>query len=454
MDTRSGKTTAKPLSEAELETIRAKIAAETQTLREERARFEREKETSLRTIDGHREELAQREMEVRKREESMTTTLYDQSTSRELDNLRQETKRLQDRPATGPRAPFPATNESYSTVSAYHDDRDEIQIPKISFREALETVPIFDGYNMSVSQFARACRRAKDIVPPSSERNLTRLLCNKLRGRALVAVEDEPCHNVTHLIDLLTTAFGPQKTIEQYRGELSTIYLGPREHILDYISRVKDLRSSILDGLRREGENVNARTAEIDALTARSFCDGLPWEYRLQLKSEHHSKPFEAFTAAKIIAKRAETDKQRYGNPSYSGRSPWGQPVKPLVQSAPPRPFASYENRERPRDNGITYDRSRNFPVTPNRETNRNSPPPNIRNTTDRASKWCKYCKYQGHEIDECRKRQYNNSRSNQQGNGRNPSEPKDAVRADLSRPERPIRIIEASTNAPSASQS
>jgi hypothetical protein len=45
---------------------------------------------------------------------------------------------------------------------------------------------------------------------------------------------------------------------------------------------------------------------DIDMLTARSFCEGLPLEYRLQLKPESYVDPFEAFSIAKIISKRLE----------------------------------------------------------------------------------------------------------------------------------------------------
>lgn len=124
--------------------------------------------------------------------------------------------------------------------------------PKVSFRDATDSVLPFDRYNVPLSQFTRACRRAREVIPPSSERNLTKLLINKLRGRAYYAVEDEPCNTVTELIDLLTGAFGFLKTLDQYRGELSTIYMGATEHVIDYISRVKDLRTNILDMERRD----------------------------------------------------------------------------------------------------------------------------------------------------------------------------------------------------------
>lgn len=94
-------------------------------------------------------------------------------------------------------------------------------------------------------------RPSKEIIPPNSERNFTRLLINKLRERAYSAIEDEPCDTVTQLADLLNGAFGTPKTIDQFRGELSIIYIKDNEHMLDYISRVKDLRTSILYAERR-----------------------------------------------------------------------------------------------------------------------------------------------------------------------------------------------------------
>ncbi|KAL6416663.1 hypothetical protein ACFW04_013261 [Cataglyphis niger] len=165
-----------------------------------------------------------------------------------------------------------------------------------------------------LSQFIRACRRAKDILPVFRKKS-NAPSSYQTRGRAACAVEDEICETITQLADLLNGAFGSPKTIDQYRGELSTIYLKPNEHILDYITRAKDLRSSILDSERRERGLTNNSMAEIDALTARSFCDGLPLSYRLQLTKELYIDPFAAFSHVKILAKRQELDNERF-NPA------------------------------------------------------------------------------------------------------------------------------------------
>ena len=64
------------------------------------------------------------------------------------------------------------------------------------FREATECIPSFDEYNILLLQFIWACRRARETVPSSAERNLTKILINKLRGHAYYAVENEPRNNV------------------------------------------------------------------------------------------------------------------------------------------------------------------------------------------------------------------------------------------------------------------
>lgn len=370
--------------------------------------------------------------------------------------------------------------------------------PKVSFREATESVPYFDGYNIPLAQFTRACRRASEIIPPAAERNLTKLLINKLGRRAYYVVEDEPCDTVTELIDLLTGAFGSPKTLDQYRGELSTVYLRSNEHILDYISRVKDLRTAILDEERRDKRRLDPRfVVEIDNLTARSFYEGLPLEFRLQIGPETRRKHTDAFAAAKAIAKRRELDYQRqdmrhrldrdrdprystpqrsdrvtyrgsdyprsdnrhsYHSPSYPPRDrpayrdndyQWPRPQRETGARIPdPRSAGSYARSYEPRSDNryqSTYTRS-----SPQRE-------PPIRTYDDRdrenyrehresrpTEKTCRYCKGIGHDINECRKRQFNNTRRDEAGNAPGPSGRRDTTPADDQKRTRPLNPIEA----------
>lgn len=464
METRSKGATPK-LSDAEVEILQrrnqetqAKLLAETQALREERAQFEREQNEARRALQESQAAMETQRGNSRKWEEE--SSRYDETIDklrRELDEIRRATRQ----------APAAAATPTSRNISFTQDPRspdDESSIPRISFREALETIPSFDGYNMPVAQFARACRRARELFPAQSERSLTKLICNKLRNRAAAAVEDEPCSSITQLIDLLNGAFGSLKTVDQYRGELSMMYIKPNEHILDYISRAKDLRSSIIDLMRREGIDIPSRLAEVEQLTTRSFCDGLPLPYRLQMHPERYINPFEAFSAAKAIARRQELDNQRFDKTR--------PPSQPNNYRGPPQartPPHRYErdNRQYERDNR-QYERDNRQPPryeppqrSPNssRDWNANRPqrrdesssarpayraPPNA---PRREEKWCRYCKISGHEIEECRKRQYNNN-ARQQGNGNTPSRSTGEPRAEPSRPQRTINVITASPAA------
>lgn len=454
MDTRSAKTTKKPLSEEELETVRQGQSAEDKRLRElatvlatDREKMSKQGAELAKERERYNKERAESESTIATAC-SIFTTMKDEL-MQEIITLRQDVNNLK---TAQPRSPSPPAGqrfpESPSPSLAFNDPATEgLQTPKISLREATDGVPHFTGYNIELSQFARACRRARDIIPTHYERHLTKLLVNKLSQRAYAAVEDEPCDSVMQLLDLLNGAFGSTNTISQYRGELSNIYLGNNEHVLDYISRTKELRSAILDAERRSRGELNPGTIdEIDILTARSFCDGLPLKFRLQLKPGHFVRPFEAFATAKSLAKRDELERQRHdvaarserAQPKYSSAVIPGQDQgRPNINRNPGQ-YRSTNNNPSPRDRAyVPPSEGRRF------ETRREQDPVNkspLNRRYDQTSTvWCRYCKNSGHEIQECRKRQFNNSR---QGNFPGPSSGPDPPRAGPT-PTRPVRCIE-----------
>lgn len=489
------------IKEAELEVLHNRLIQkerilqeQTEMLRDQREAFAREQENAQRDLDTIKSGLETREAELSRRDESRTEAERPDDKGGNIDeltrmivNLSMEMNQIK---TAMNRDPPTANNPQYldANTSAYlpparpHTYFDSPP-PRVNFRDALDSVPLFDGQNVPLAQFTRACRRARETFPSASEFDLTRLLLNKLRGRAYYAVEDEPCDSVTQLIDLLNCAFGASRTIDQYRGELSSIFIKHNEHTLDYIARVKDLRTSILDAERRErGTLTDDAIREIDALTARAFCDGLPLEFRLQLNQSHYNLPFEAFSHVKIIAKRRELDRERYessrggfreqahydlhpvGRPlahssPYRGginnrhtREP-GRPAAPNFERNPARRYDSARSdiypRPRPPMNYYREEPSRNtrYPAE--------GPPRRPASTplNERRPPVCRYCQNIGHTIEECRKRRYNEGISNS-GNANRPSRPADEPRAGTSQGnERPVKVVQTGEIQP-ASQS
>ena len=442
--------------------VQAQLMADIEKLRLDRERFERDTAQTRREIEKEKALLRDREDNARGRDVIIETR--DETIDRllrQVSSLERQIRREQTPPTETARN-YPLRPRSPCVERPAASDPEDFAPPRLTFREVLDTIPSFNGYNMPIARFARACRHARDLFPAHSERNLTRLICNKLRDRAAAAVEDEPCSTITQLIDLLNEAFGTFKTVDQYRGELSMIFLRPQEHMIDYISRVKDLRSAIIDSMRRERTDSTHNLDEVDRLAMRSFCDGLPLAYRQQMQIDNVNNLTQAFAAAKSLARRQEFDNIRYerGPRSPPPRS-YDRP--PIREPPPSRPSAianqwnrdrpSYRPEPAPRPRENYQDWRNRAPPHDDRDTDRrgNAPPPV---QPRREQKWCRYCKTPGHELEECRKRQYNNTRSgNGQGPPRNTGEP----REEYTRLPRQINAIsenpESASLEPSTSQ-
>jgi hypothetical protein len=66
----------------------------------------------------------------------------------------------------------------------------DINSQPIKLKDAIETVPAFNGHRPPIFQFLRACERARNMVLRNQEPHLVKLVRNKLREHAFLAVED------------------------------------------------------------------------------------------------------------------------------------------------------------------------------------------------------------------------------------------------------------------------
>ncbi|KYN05599.1 hypothetical protein ALC62_03470 [Cyphomyrmex costatus] len=259
--------------------------------------------------------------------------------------------------------------------------------PKSYIRDALELVPKYDGHNIPVWQFARACKRAKEAVPLVDETLLVRMLRNKLSHHAYLAVEDETHLTVSKFLDTLKRTFGPGRSSNYYRGQLSIAFKKTGEHILDYIGRIKDLRTAIIEGDQTNLDRTltEIETSAIDSYALEAFFEGLPREYRTELKAEGYTNFAEACSKVITIHKRLEREEARYRN-SRNTRNDTGY----NNNSAP--------IRVSPRDTACASS------PAPHNNANANAP---TGATDNAARKICTYCKNFGHLFNECRKRQF-----------------------------------------------
>lgn len=247
--------------------------------------------------------------------------------------------------------------------------------PKSYLRDALELVPKYDGHNIPVWQFSRACKRAKDSVPLVDEALFVRMLKNKLAHHAYLAVEDEFHPTLDNFLDTLKRVFGSGRSPNYYRGQLSMAYKRPNEHILDYIGRIKDLKSAIIDGDQTNLGRPLTETeiASIESFALEAFFEGLPREHRVELRAEGYRNFADACSKVLTINKRLEREDAR----NRTSRTPRENSA---LSSPTPRVLQ--------REPSSTLVNASGSPALMGR-------------------KICSYCKNLGHLVNECRKRRY-----------------------------------------------
>lgn len=271
----------------------------------------------------------------------------------------------------------------------------------IRLKDIVETIPRYDGQKMSVFQFSKICERALEITPPHQESFLVQLITNKLTGHAAVAVDGISFTKVSHLLRKLKQIFGPDKSLNQYKGELGNAYMKTNESLFDYISRIKELRSAIIDGEYELYGTLNDRIIDlVDNEVLTSFINGLPSDLLVRVRLEGYCDLEEAFTKAIQCSKILETEggRRKIPNPQRSlntttrrdMQSPYYRTPQDLPQGTLPNTIL-----KRPLSPFIQ-------PLIPG-QPGPNTPIPS----------WCKYCKNQGHLIADCRKLKYRNSLSN-----------------------------------------
>lgn len=398
------------MSTEELDTLAAR-EYERQLLEKERALQKQEAEIKERYIKLERAEAdCSRRFRTIDSDREAGVALSDTDLLRlELENLKREIRRTR----------TPAADYSRQSPPT-----------QIKLKEIVDTIPLFNGHNISVLQFSRACKRALEMLPhpvsSDNEANLVRLIRMKLQGHAYLVVEDEPISTIEKLKDVLKAAFMPSRTVNYYRGALANLCKRPDEHVLDYISRAKDLKQAILEEeLKIHGEYLNEiERSRIDHDALECFTSGLPPEYRLPLKMEGNRTLTEAFSTLIHINQQLERDAERSRNQTriripatnvtIAKRAPcnicgksghadnmcWLNPTnRSEVKHIPPREPLQ----------GITRQSTRPL---------------------DRANIICNYCKQPGHMKFDCEKRKINNERRQQepvQGNDLRGPSPSDA---------------------------
>lgn len=88
----------------------------------------------------------------------------------------------------------------------------------------------------------------------------------------------------------MKSIFSPNKSTDQYRGESANTYIKPNENIFDYIGRVKELRTGIIDGETSPSGYIDEIVKhQIEMSVTDNFVNGLPSDLLIRVKLERYS---------------------------------------------------------------------------------------------------------------------------------------------------------------------
>lgn len=375
--------TAGGLTPAEIEILSKRI--------EERERILHEQSEALRKKQEDLEEL-RRDMEQAREpphSQELNERMYNMervlaALPGQMDNLKQLVANMKhDRNIQ----PDRNTHSSFLNESIVRNERQEIS--PIRLKDVIDSIPKYDGHKMSVFHFCKICERALNLIPKYQEYHLVQLIINKLYGHAYAAIEGSEYVTVFDITRRLRKIFGPNKSTDQYRGELANIYMKPNENLLDYVERVKELRTSILDGETTESGYIDAPLKESIEISARdSFVNGLPSDLLIRVKLEGYFTLEDAVTTAIQLSKTLEAEnlRKRGTVPKFQSK------FRADVSKVPNAPKDTSEQIHR--STGIAPFVK---PLIPGQ------PGPNY------PEKVCYYCKAPGHFMKDCRKLAYKN---------------------------------------------
>ncbi|KAI4473949.1 hypothetical protein M0804_015090 [Polistes exclamans] len=249
-------------------------------------------------------------------------------------------------------------------------------------------------------------------------------------------LKDLKITRVEQLIDRLKDACLPAHGTNNYRGQLATEFKKPKEHVLDYFSRVRSLTQSIIDEESKQvGRLERSVERKIEEEGLDAFIRGLPSDYRTALRFERYTDFSSALICLLLIDKQIQEDAKRTASPTYRSRvAGIGQIREMIVCNHCKKQGHKEDNCWLKKKSG------RNLPSSSNSSNK----------SANRRKGHCNYCKKLGHWKYECRLLKYNNDKRKNQNQGNDGKGPA----ADARRSPSPIPRPKSPQPKPERSQS
>lgn len=242
-------------------------------------------------------------------------------------------------------------------------------IHSYSTSDLSKLIPEYDGNQTLLNNFLNACNEALQLASEHQKRLIIIHIKNKLRGRASNLINSRHIEEFEDISTLLKAHFGDSRDITSLIHDLQLLKQLPNEKASSFAHRVQShcdqLRGTILLQSQISTAQKQAQTDLIDNMTLDVLITGLEPKIGTIVRA---SNPNSIITATQRIVREEQ--------------------LLYYERSKVPDKYSSNFSQRRP----------------PNKPASHSS---------SNHTQLCRYCKKPGHSIDDCRKRQYNNSHRN-----------------------------------------
>lgn len=247
----------------------------------------------------------------------------------------------------------------------------------------------YDGKRETLNSFLVNCDNAFELASDAQKSILFKFILSQLNGKAEIACSIKDFSSWDQLKEFLKNQFSERKHYSHLLTELQESRQGLQENVNQYALRTETYLSQLLTEIslsNTKAKELPGRTAAMEDLALHHFLMGLQPRISNIVRCKSPKTLNEAINYA-ISEERIQQTLYR----------------RPQVDQRP----NNNNNKFRATSSKVTsnsnfYPSQRSFNPTLQRPPNNNQP-------------FCRYCKMTGHDISQCKRREYNNQIRSQQ---------------------------------------